>query len=64
MGPANIGRRDEHVFLLSTSRPNKRQKFFAAGVIALLLGAMLLVAPFARNELESTETLVPGRSPR
>lgn len=60
MGPADIGRRDEHVLLLSTSPPNKRQKLFAAGVIAFLLGAMLLVAPFARSELESTEILVPA----
>jgi signal transduction histidine kinase len=44
--------------LVSTSPPNRRQKLFAAGVIALLLGAMLLVAPFARNELEGTEPLV------
>ncbi len=44
--------------LVSTSPPNRRQKLFATGVIALLLGAMLLVAPFAGNEMESTEPLV------
>jgi signal transduction histidine kinase len=55
-----VGRRDEHVLLLSTAPPSKRQKLFAAGVVALLLVAMLLVAPFARNELEGTETLVPA----
>ena len=60
MGPASIERRDEHVLLLSTAPPNMRQKLFAAGVIALLLGAMLLVAPFARGELEGTEILVPA----
>jgi signal transduction histidine kinase len=60
MGRAEIGQRDEHILLLSTAPPNKRQKIFAAGVVVLLLVAMLLVAPFARNELEGTETLVPA----
>ena len=56
--PASKGPATERALLLSTAPPNKQQKFFAVGVIALLLGAMLLVAPFARNELESTEPLV------
>ncbi len=60
MGSADIGRRGEHVLLLSTAPPNKRLKLFGAGVIALLFGAMLLVAPFAQNELEGTEILVPA----
>lgn len=58
MEQASTGPGNEHALLLSSSRPNQRQKIFAASVIALLLGAMLLVAPFARNELESTEPLV------
>lgn len=56
--PTSQGGRTEQALLVSTSPPNKRQKIFAASVIALLLGAMLLVAPFARTELESTEPLV------
>ncbi|MGK7867713.1 MASE4 domain-containing protein [Falsiroseomonas sp. E2-1-a20] len=58
MARAEIGQRNEHILLLSTAPPNKRQKIFAAAVVVLLLVAMLLVAPFARNELEGTETLV------
>ncbi|MBB3899262.1 sensor histidine kinase [Roseococcus suduntuyensis] len=44
--------------LVSNSPPNRDQKFFALGVIAVLLGAMLLVAPFARNRLEGSEPMV------
>lgn len=60
MEPASLRRGNEHALLVSTAPPNQLQKIYAAGVIALLLGAMLLVAPFARNELEGTETLVPA----
>lgn len=60
MEPASPGGRNEQALLLSTSPPNKRQKFFAVGAIALLFGAMLLVAPFARNKLEGTESLIPA----
>jgi signal transduction histidine kinase len=58
MGTTSLGDRSDQTLLISTSPPNRGQKLLAAGVIALLLGAMLLVAPFARNELESTEPLV------
>lgn len=59
MEQASTGREDEHAFLLSSSRPNRRQKVFAASVIALLLAAMLLVVPFAPTPVASTEILVP-----
>lgn len=54
------GRQDAHIFLLSTSPPNKRQKCFAVCVITFLLCATLLVAPIARDQLEGTEILVPA----
>lgn len=60
MERANPRVRNEQAFLVSSSPPNREQKFFAGGVIALLLGAMLLVAPFARNRLEGSEPMLPA----
>jgi signal transduction histidine kinase len=59
MEQASPGPGSEHAFLLSSSRPNRRQKAFAASAIALLLAAMLLVAPFAPTPVANTEILVP-----
>jgi signal transduction histidine kinase len=60
MEQASSGSGNENALLLSSSHPNRRQKIAAASVIGLLLGAMLLVVPFAPTALESTEILVPA----
>ncbi len=58
MEAASPGGRNEQALLVSNSPPNREQKLFALGVVAVLLGAMLLVAPFARNRLEGSEPMV------
>lgn len=51
---------DRHPFLLSTARPSHRQRRLAAAVLAALIAAMLVVAPFAHHRLSGTEILIPA----
>ncbi|WP_114943383.1 ATP-binding protein [Microvirga calopogonii] len=51
---------ERHPFLLSTAIPNRRQRRLAVGIVAALIAAMLLVAPFAHVGLPGTEILIPG----
>jgi signal transduction histidine kinase len=55
-----IDRQDNYPFLLSTAPPNRTQKRLAGGVLAALLGALLITAPFARIQLTGTEILLPA----
>ncbi|MGO4523352.1 MASE4 domain-containing protein [Microvirga sp. 2MCAF35] len=49
-----------HPFLLSTAIPNRRQRRLAVGILAALIAAMLLVAPFAHVGFPGTEILIPA----
>jgi signal transduction histidine kinase len=51
---------ENHQFLLSTLPPNRRQQRFAACVLAILICALILTAPFARVPLSNTEVLLPA----
>ncbi|WP_134500643.1 ATP-binding protein [Microvirga pakistanensis] len=50
----------QHPFLLSTALPNRSQRRLAVGIVAALMAAMLLSAPFARLDLPGTEILIPA----
>lgn len=50
----------QHPFLLSTASPNRSQRRLAVGILAALMTAMLLFAPFARLDLPGTEILIPA----
>lgn len=47
-------------FLLTTSPPGPSQRRLAACVLAILVGALIVTAPFARIPLENTEALLPA----
>lgn len=47
-------------FLLTTSAPGRNQQRLAACVLVILVGALIVTAPFARIPLENTEALLPA----
>ncbi|EWY40744.1 histidine kinase [Skermanella stibiiresistens SB22] len=57
---AIMGASDTYPFLLSTASPTRNQRRFALCVLAVLVGALLVTAPFARIQFSDTEILVPA----
>jgi signal transduction histidine kinase len=55
-----MGSEGKYPFLLTTAAPNRHQRQLAAWVILVLLGALLVAAPFAQIRLERTEILLPA----
>ena len=51
---------DDHPFLLTTSPPSRSQRRLAVCVLVVLVGALLVTAPFARVPLTNTEVLLPA----
>ncbi|WP_084536815.1 ATP-binding protein [Azospirillum halopraeferens] len=47
-------------FLLTTSSPGRSQRRLAVCVLVVLVGALVVTAPFARIPLENTEALLPA----
>lgn len=59
MTPTNDPRADLP-FLPTTSAPSRTQERLASCVVAVLVGALAITAPFARIPLENTEHLLPA----
>jgi hypothetical protein len=51
---------DDQLLLLSTSPPTRTQWRLAVCVLGVLIGALLVTAPFARVPLTNTEVLLPA----
>lgn len=52
--------REDHTFPLTTSPPSRNQRRLAASVLVILIGALIITAPFARIPLKNTEILLPA----
>lgn len=55
-----IGSRDRYPFLLSTVPPGRSQRRLAGWVLAVLVTALLMTAPFSHIRLAETESLLPA----